>query len=309
MTMAQQADSQEGSMSQTLDTGTSAGVRRRIPGARISCHLITWGEDLDTGLREASSLGYTACETFTHMAMVYEDRPQQLGELLQQHGMRLSALYGGGRFTDPEQRDAVVDYNARVARLIAANGGDRIVFGPAGPREPDGTPLEALRVAARTISEAAAACADLGVVACLHPHLWTEIQDRNELDAVMELTDAQLVKLAPDTAHLTRAGMDVAEVLRTYGDRVEYLHLKDLSPDDPSAEDFPMLSTGTEALPIFCELGLGTIDFAPIVDALEDIGYRGWLTVEIDQSTSTPLDSLRLCRDFVQNRLGIPLQG
>jgi inosose dehydratase len=296
-------------MSQTAVNGTTTGRRRRIPGARISCHLITWGEDLDTGLREASSLGYTACETFTHMAMVYEDNPQQLGELLDRHGMRLSALYGGGRFTDPAQRDQVIDYNARVARLIAANGGDRIVFGPAGPREPEGTSVEALRVAAGTITAAAAACAELGVIACVHPHLWTEIQDRDELDVIMELTDPSLVKLAPDTAHLTRAGMDVAEVLRTYGDRVEYLHLKDLTPEDASIDVFPVLSSGTEALPIFCELGLGVIDFDPIVDALEAIGYTGWLTVEIDQSTSTPLQSLRVCREFVEERLGIPVSG
>ncbi len=296
-------------MSQTIDDTAPVATRRRIPGARISCHLITWGEDLTTGLREAAELGFTACETFTHQAMVYEDSPEQLGELLQRHGMRLSALYGGGRFTDAEQREAVVDYNRRVARLIAANGGDRIVFGPGGPRRSEGTTPEELRLAARTISEAAEACAEVGVTACLHPHLWTEIQDRSELDAIMELTDPKLVKLSPDTAHLTRAGMDVAEVLRTYRDRVEYLHLKDLTPEDAAVEDFPILSSGTEALPIFCELGLGTIDFAPIVDALEEIGYRGWLTVEIDQSTSTPLQSLRICREFVQDRLGIPLQG
>jgi hypothetical protein len=57
-------------------------------------------------------------------------------------------------------------------------------------------------------------------------------------------------------------------------------------------------------LPIFCELGLGTIDFAPILDAIREIDYTGWLTVEIDQSTSTPIQSLRQCRDWAVRNLG-----
>jgi inosose dehydratase len=143
----------------------------------------------------------------------------------------------------------------------------------------------------------------VGVLACVHPHLWTEIQDRNELDAIMDLTNPDYVLFAPDTAHLSGAGMDVADVLRTYGSRVGYMHLKDLSPEDPDVEKFPILS-GTEALPDFCELGLGTVDFAPILDAVREIDYTGWLTVEIDQSTSTPIQSLRQCRDWAERNLG-----
>jgi inosose dehydratase len=140
----------------------------------------------------------------------------------------------------------------------------------------------------------------------VHPHLGTEIQDEDEIDAIMELTDPRHVFFAPDTAHLSSAGIDVAQMLRRYGERVAYMHLKDLTPDNPDAQTFPILS-GNEALPIFCELGLGTIDFDPIIAAIDEIGYDGWLTVEIDQSTSTPINSLRICRDWVRANLGRPV--
>jgi inosose dehydratase len=271
----------------------------------ISCHLITWGSDLQTGTREASELGFRACETFTHLALDYEADIPAFQAMLAEHGLRLSALYGGGRFSDPDQEEDVIAYNTRVAKFLAAQGVDRIVFGPRGPREGT-TDVAGLRQMAKTINEAARRTADLGVLACVHPHLGTELQDRDELDAVMELTDERVVHFCPDTAHLAAAGMDPAEVIRTYGSRMRYMHLKDLTPADPDPAVFASRS-GDEALPIFCELGLGTIDFAPVMQAVRDVGYDGWLTVEIDKSTSTPFQSLRECRDFLTRELGLAL--
>ncbi|WP_026961998.1 sugar phosphate isomerase/epimerase family protein [Alicyclobacillus herbarius] len=274
---------------------------------RVSCHLITWGEDLITGLKEAKELGYRACETFTHIALRYEDRVDEFRELLSQHGFVLSALYGGGRFTDSSRRQEVIDYNTRVAQFLAKNGSDRIVFGPQGPREPSGTPLADLKVAAETINEAAKRCAEFGVKACVHPHLGTEIQNERELDVIMELTNPDYVFFCPDTAHLAKAGMNPTDVIRRYRERIAYVHLKDVTPDEVDAENFPILS-GNEALPIFCELGLGTLDLVPVIECLKEIGYEGWVTVEIDQSTSTPRQSLAICRDYVVGRLGLSLE-
>lgn len=271
----------------------------------ISCHLITWGEDLETGMREASELGFHACETFTHLALAYEDRVEEFRDLLASRGLKLSALYGGGRFSDPAQAEEVIAYNTKVAQFLAGMGVDRIVFGPRGPREGK-TDLQGLRQMAATMTEAAKRTADLGVLACVHPHLGTELQDRDELDAVMDLTDERYVFFCPDTAHLAAAGMDVAEVIRTYGSRIRYMHIKDLTPADPDPAVFSLRS-GNEQLPIFCELGLGTIDYAPILAALDEVGYDGWLTVEIDKSTSTPYQSLRQCRDYLVNDLGFSL--
>src|SRR5215217_5318052 len=146
----------------------------------ISCHLITWGSDLQTGTREASQLGFRACETFTHLALEYEEDIPAFKEMLDEHGLKLSALYGGGRFSDPTHEDEVIAYNTRVAKFLAAMGVDRIVFGPRGPRQGK-TDLDGLRQMAKTMNEAARRTTDLGVLACVHPHLGTELQDRDEL--------------------------------------------------------------------------------------------------------------------------------
>ena len=273
----------------------------------ISCHLITWGSDLETGMKEAAQLGFRACETFTHIALEYEDRLEQFQEILAEHGLALSALYGGGRFSDKATAEEVVAYNTRVAKFLFALGVNRIVFGPRGPRAGKTTP-DQIRQIVRTMNEAARRTADLGVLACMHPHLGTEIQNQDEVEAVLDGTDPAFVHFCPDTAHLTAAGMDAAEMIRNYGDRIEYLHLKDLTPTDADSSTFADWK-GDEALPIFCELGLGTIDFVPIMAAVKEVGYSGWLTVEIDQSTSTPYQSLQQCRDYIQGTLGLSIDG
>ena len=147
---------------------------------------------------------------------------------------------GNHRFADPDNRLDIVSYNVRLARIIAKCGAEHLVFGPGGQRQKP-TTLQELKNAAITINEAAKRTYDLGVKACIHPHLWTEIQDENELDELMSLCDPEVVFLAVDTAHLAGAGMDPAAIIRKYQARVAYIHLKDLTSKEAVKADFPML--------------------------------------------------------------------
>jgi inosose dehydratase len=277
----------------------------------ISCHLITWGEQFEQGLREVEELGFHACEPFPKNALVYEQQPEKLRELLASHHLRLSALYGGGRFGDATKRAEVVAHNTRLARFLAALGVDRLVFGPGGPRAAGGSTREELREAATTINEAARACYDLGVLACVHPHLGTEIETEAEIDTIMELTDPRYVFFCPDTAHLTAAEINVPAMIRRYASRMRYMHVKDLRAgvveERRQQQGGAQVESGTERLPIFCELGLGVIDYTPIMQALHEVNYNDWITVEIDVSLSTPKESLQICRDYLQERLGLHL--
>lgn len=278
---------------------------------KVAVHGITWGHDYVKSFEEASLLGYRAIEPWPSYTLQFEGREEQFKEMLDRYGLALTGAYGGAsgvaerRFGDPAMQQEIIDYNVKLARILSKCGASHIVSGPGAPRNHATTPEE-IKQAAVTINEMAKRTLEFGVKSCLHPHLWTELQDEDELDALMELCGPE-VYFAPDTAHLTGAGMDPASIIRRYKERVAYVHLKDLTSKDAKLEDFPML-IGNEALPVFCELGLGTIDFNPVIEALNEIDYKGWLTVEIDQSTSTPLRSLEICRNFVEQKLGIPIR-
>lgn len=285
-----------------------------MPGNPVSCHMITWGDQFEQGLREIEELGFHACEPFPQIALTYEAHPEEFRELLASHHLRLSALYGGGRFGDPARRAEVVSNNTRLARFLAAIGVDRLVFGPGGPRTPGGSTEAELREAAKTINEAARACYDLGVLACVHPHLGTEIETEPEIDTVMQLTDPRYVFFCPDTAHLTAAEIDVPGIIRRYGERMRYMHIKDLRAgviEERRASEGKVtgvkVERGNERLPIFCELGRGIIDYGPIMDALQEVTYTDWITIEIDVSLTTPKESLSICRNYLLNRLKLSL--
>ncbi|GCE28638.1 hypothetical protein KDA_41220 [Dictyobacter alpinus] len=277
----------------------------------ISCHLITWGDKFEQALTEVEEIGFHACEPFSHVALAYEENPTQLRDLLASHNLRLSALYGGGRFSDPARSKETVDTNVRLARFLSKIGVDRLVFGPGGPRTAGGTSDADLKEAAKTINEAARACYDLGVSACVHPHLGTEIETEHEIDTIMALTDPAYVFFCPDTAHLTCAEIDVPQMIRRYGSRMRYMHIKDLREgaieERRNKQAGNNVSSGTEQLPIFCELGKGIIDYTPIMSALADVNYQDWMTVEIDVSLTTPKESLLLCREYLLNVIGVQL--
>jgi inosose dehydratase len=271
---------------------------------KIAVHAITWGENHLQAMKDISELGYRAIEPWASFVYRYEDNIEAYHELLDQHNLVLTGLYGGAsygtdkRFGNVSVRQELIADNVRLAKLIAKCNADILVLGPGGTGELPST-TEELKIMADTINETAKATYQLGIKSALHPHLWTEIQYEKDIDALMELFVPE-VFFAPDTAQLLGAGMDPAAVIRRYQDRVAYLHLKDLTIQT-------QITKGTDAesnqQPFFCELGLGSVDFDSVFKALNDIHYEGWVTVEVDQSRHTPRQSLEICRQYLEEKL------
>jgi inosose dehydratase len=60
----------------------------------------------------------------------------------------------------------------------------------------------------------------------------------------------------------------------------------------------------------FVELGRGRVDVAAAFKALEDINFRGWAVVELDEvpdPSRTPKDSALISKTYLHDRLGINL--
>ena len=78
---------------------------------------------------------------------------------------------------------------------------------------------------------------------------------------IMEMSHSKNVLVYYDVGNSTQAGFDVAKEIRWLGkDRICQFHFK----------DNPHL------------LGEGTIQFAPVVQAVRDIGWAGWVNLETD---------------------------
>ena len=120
-----------------------------------------------------------------------------------------------------------------------------------------------------------------GLALGYHPHFGTIGETREGLGRVLDSTDPRSVKLIVDVAHLTLGGSNPAEVIRSYRDRLIFCHFKDVPKDIwELARKDPNLVRRKPCH--FCEIGSGAVDFAPILAAFREVGFQGWVIVELD---------------------------
>jgi sugar phosphate isomerase/epimerase len=103
----------------------------------------------------------------------------------------------------------------------------------------------------------------LGVRVLLEPLNRYECNNVNSLPeglALMEELGAVNLYLLADTFHMNIEDVDMAVNLRAAGSRLGYVHLADSNRQAP---------------------GMGHTSFAPLVEALRAIGYKGYLSAEI----------------------------
>jgi inosose dehydratase len=275
---------------------------------RVAYHTITWGQqNFLQALDEITALGFQGFETFAGVADQFGDRVSEFKDLLAQRGLRLVTVYGGGPMNEAHRMDEVIAHNVSYAKFLAANGAGRLVLG-GGSRRSAKPSLDDLRNQAHCMNEIGRRCLDLGVLACYHPHYATTVETPDEIDWMMEHTDPRYVFLGPDTAHLRKGKGDEVAIIRTYAERVRYVHFKDWDPN-AFQQAQQARATGAEAataiLPDFVELGTGVVKVKECFQVLKDRGYDGWITIELDRSRTTPKDSATKNKLFVEKELGL----
>ena len=121
-----------------------------------------------------------------------------------------------------------------------------------------------------------------GFKTAYHHHMGTVIQDADDIRRLMSCSE--IMGLLFDSGHLYFAGEEPLKVLKEHLNRVTHVHLKNIRPDKLNREGdfFSAIVNGAFTVP---GDGLG-IDFAPIVEALVQSGYQGWMIVEAEQDPS-----------------------
>jgi inosose dehydratase len=252
-------------------------------------------------LEEMLAAGYTT----TEWSSIMPKNPQELLRDLQARGMNLVGGFVGLELRDPAKRAQEIEKGLEIGNyfkslgasyLIAADSGDarRIeVGGHVGPG--DGLTNEHWRSLGSGLNELATALKPSGVKLVFHNHVGTYVETEEETCRLLDETDPSLVGWCLDCGHLVYGGGDVLRMLKKFGGRVGYVHIKDVDGEilQRALQERWSFHRALKAF-IFAKLGHGIVNIAAVIRALTDSGYDGWLVVEQD---TTPGDPTRVARE------------
>jgi inosose dehydratase len=150
---------------------------------------------------------------------------------------------------------------------------------------------------------AAERCRERGHEVAFHYHGGTYVETPREIERFVERLDRSLLGLCFDSGHSLFGGGDPLAFLRTYGELVTHVHLKDV--DGAVMSEIRTRGLGLEEAwrrGVFCLFGEGTVDLAGVVSELRRIGFDGWVVVEQDRYLRPGQTVDSLATDAAHNR-------
>jgi len=233
---------------------------------------------LERGFALAADCGYTGVEIapFTIALDVREIGPAKRAEVRRQAeaaGLEVVGLHWllaktkGFHLTspDPDVRGAAASYLAELAECCADLGGKLMVFGSPQQRNllPGVTRQQAMQYAAEVFGSVLPTLARTGVVLALEPLGPEEtsflVTTADAVELVHEI-GSPLVRLHLDCKAMATESTPIPELIRQNRQRLAHFHANDPNRQGP---------------------GFGALDFLPILQALGEIDYQGWVSVEV----------------------------
>jgi sugar phosphate isomerase/epimerase len=224
--------------------------------------------DLAANVRRAARIGFDAVEVFAPSGDSLD--VGELRRLLSDHGVALAAVGTGPGFVlhgftliDPDAvgRARAMEYAKRVIDLGGALGAPAIVGSMQG-RHADGEREAALGRLAESLGALGAHAKRYGVPLLLEPLNRYETNVLNRQAEAAEFVRSRgigNVKILADLFHMNIEEVDIAATLRELGGMLGHVHFVD--------------SNRRAA-------GMGHLDFGPIIAALREMNYLGYLSAE-----------------------------
>ncbi|MCL4204015.1 MAG: sugar phosphate isomerase/epimerase [Pirellulaceae bacterium] len=228
--------------------------------------------------RTLAETGYTGVEIapFTlnpDVRKISQHQRDSLRKAAEDAGVQLCALHWllskteGFHLTHPDRvvRTATADYLGELARFCRDLGGSVMVFGSPQQRNllPGVERQQAMNHAAEVLQRVVPVLAECNVVLALEPlspRTTTFLATAAEAVELAERVDSPQCKLLLDCLAMTSESIPPSDLIRRYAKWLVHFHANDPNRRGP---------------------GMGTLDFGPIFQALRDVDYRGWVSVEV----------------------------
>lgn len=261
-------------------------------------------------LKEMVHAGYR----FTEWAASLPEDPDRLRADGAGLGLGFLGAFVGLALRDPSLREAELERAMKRAvflkaigatHLIAADSGDekrRALAGHVSAEQ--GLDQEGWRSLTRGLDELGRRLEGLGLKLVVHNHVGTYVETAEETARVLEGTDPRYVGWCLDCGHLAYGGGDTLAMLEQYGERVAYVHLKDVDADvlaRARGEGWGF-HQALQAY-VFAPLGQGMVQVEEVVHRLATLGYAGWAVIEQDTTPDDPTAIASANRSYLEEVL------
>ena len=235
-----------------------------------------YGEEIGRSIERVARLGYDAIELVGEPEQYAAARVRKRAADAGIAVSSISSMYTADRdlsHPDPERRRQAVDYVRAVADLAAATGAATIIVAPSSVMKttPLALPGDEWSWAIESIRAGGEYAASVGVDVALEPWNRYETYFLNRLEQAIVLWTA--VGLAnggvmADTFHMNIEESSIPDALRAAEGMLVHVHLADSNR---------------------AVAGRGHTDFRPILRALMEIDYRGYLSFEVMAPSGDPM--------------------
>ncbi|MFF7047021.1 sugar phosphate isomerase/epimerase family protein [Streptomyces griseorubiginosus] len=128
-----------------------------------------------------------------------------------------------------------------------------------------------------------------GLDLVVHPHADTHLDTEDHVEHFLDSTDSELVNLCLDTGHYAYCGGDSVKLIESYGERIGYLHLKQVDPEilaDVVQNEIPFGPAVQRG--VMCEPPSGVPELEPVLVAAQKLGVELFAIVEQDMYPCEP---------------------
>ncbi|HEY2371889.1 MAG TPA: sugar phosphate isomerase/epimerase family protein [Gaiellaceae bacterium] len=235
-----------------------------------------YGEEIERSVERVAAFGYDAIELVGEPEQYDGARIRELAAGAGISVSSISSMYTAERdlcHPDPGERRKAVDYVRAVADFAAAAGAATIIVAPSAVMKTSrlAPAADERRWAVESIREGGEYAASVGVDVALEPWNRYETYFLNRLEQAIELwreTGLANGGVMGDTFHMAIEEQSIHDALRSADGLLRHVHLADSNR---------------------AVAGRGHTDFRPILQALVDIGYAGYLSFEVMAPSGDPM--------------------
>jgi sugar phosphate isomerase/epimerase len=256
-------------------------------------------------VRRLAAVGYSGIEIMADVphawpACLLEEQKEAIRQALAGHRLAISNVnaFMMNAISDPRQRywhpswiepdrhyrQVRIDHTRRCLTLARELGAPCITTEPGGPVEPGGSWTAALRLFVEGLKPVAEHAEKEGVLLLIEPEPGLLVETADQFLELMQHLESPALGLNFDIGHFYCVGYEPAPTVRRLASYIRHFHLEDIAATRVHHHLVP---------------GEGAIDFAATFQAIQEIGYDGWVTIELYPYVDDPDTAARTAYERV----------